>query len=96
MKIKRRDFLKKITAGGLLLAADPLPAMASREKPRLPMALGILYDASLCVGCQSCMVACKKANDMPYEHSGNQALWDNPSDLSSKTDTFAQNIFTSS
>jgi Fe-S-cluster-containing dehydrogenase component len=85
MKIKRRDFLKKITAGSLLLAADPLPAVASREKPRLPQALGILYDATLCVGCQTCMVACKKVNDMPYEHTDDQKTWDNPSDLSSKT-----------
>jgi len=85
MKIKRRDFLKKLTAGSLFLAADPLPAMASREKRRLPEAFGILYDATLCVGCQTCMVACKKANNMPYEHTDNQNTWDNPTDLSPKT-----------
>jgi Fe-S-cluster-containing dehydrogenase component len=84
MEIKRRDFLKGL-AGSAVLAMAP-PAMASSsEKNRLPDALGILYDSTLCVGCQVCMVACKRANNMPLEYSGSQRQWDNPVDLSSKT-----------
>jgi Fe-S-cluster-containing dehydrogenase component len=63
----------------------PPAIAASSEKNRLPDALGILYDATLCVGCQACMVSCKKANNMPMEFSGSQRQWDNPVDLSSKT-----------
>ena len=85
MKIKRRDFLKGVVAGGALTAvSQPLNASA-QKKPRLDKALGILYDATLCIGCQVCMVACKKANDMPLEQRDTLDIWENPADLSSKT-----------
>ena len=84
MEIKRRDFLKGL-AGSAVLAMAPPAIAASSEKTRLPDALGILYDSTLCVGCQVCMVACKKANNMPIEFSGSQRQWDNPVDLSSET-----------
>jgi Fe-S-cluster-containing dehydrogenase component len=84
MEIKRRDFLKGLAGSAVLAVASPAMA-ASSEKSRLPDALGILYDSTLCVGCQACMVACKKANNMPIEYSGSQPLWDSPVDLSSKT-----------
>ena len=84
MEIKRRDFLKGLAGSAVLAVASPAMA-ASSEKSRLPDALGILYDSTLCVGCQVCMVACKKANNMPIEFSGPQQQWDNPVDLSSKT-----------
>jgi Fe-S-cluster-containing dehydrogenase component len=86
MKIKRRDFLKGLAGSAALAMAPPVSAIAaSSEKHRLPDALGILYDSTLCVGCQVCMVACKKANNMPMEFTGHQWRWDNPVDLSSKT-----------
>ena len=76
MEIKRRDFLKGL-AGSAMLAMAP-PAMAgSSEKNRLPDALGILYDSTLCVGCQVCTVACKRANNIPPENYGSQRRWDN-------------------
>ena len=60
MDIKRRDFLKVAAAGGALLAANGHPALAAREpKPRIPEALGILYDATVCIGCKACVSACK-------------------------------------
>ena len=56
MEIKRRDFLKGLAGSAVLAVASPAMA-ASSEKSRLPDALGILYDSTLCVGCQVCMVA---------------------------------------
>ena len=86
MSIKRRDFLKAAAGSGLLLAAGSQPALASSAGTELPPeALGILYDSNLCIGCQACMTACKKANDMPAEHTGVNSMWDNPIDLSAKT-----------
>ncbi len=85
MKIKRRDFLKGCAAGSALAAISQVDPAAAREREAYHGGLGILYDATLCVGCQVCMVACKKANDMPYEHSGPEKLWDNPVSLSSRT-----------
>ncbi len=86
MSIKRRDFLKAAAGSGLLLAAGSQTALASSAGHELPPdALGILYDSNLCIGCQACMTACKKANDMPAEHTGVNETWDNPIDLSAKT-----------
>lgn len=87
MKIKRRAFLKAAAGGSVLLAArGPEQALARGDKKALPpQAKGILYDATLCVGCQSCMVACKQANNLPVESTDRLQLWDNPRDLSSKT-----------
>ncbi len=84
MEIKRRDFLKGIVGAAGLTLAQPALALA-REKSRLPDAAGILYDATLCVGCKACMVGCRKANGLPAETVGQQKLWDNPLDLSAKT-----------
>lgn len=84
MEIKRRDFLKGIAGGAALALAQPALALA-REKSRLPDAVGILYDATLCIGCKACMVGCRKANNLPAETIGPQKLWDNPIDLSART-----------
>jgi Fe-S-cluster-containing dehydrogenase component len=87
MKIGRRDFLKGAAGGGLLLASGTGSAAASESRKALPSRpVGILYDATLCIGCQVCVGACKQANNMPVEHApGSDPLWNNPRDLSSKT-----------
>ena len=84
MEIKRRDFLKTIV-GGTAVALAPPALVSAKEMSRIPGAMGILYDATLCVGCKTCMVACKKANDMPVETTEDRAYWENPMELSSKT-----------
>ena len=84
MEIKRRDFLKTIAGGTAMVMAQPALTLA-KEKSRLPNAIGILYDATLCVGCKTCMVGCKTANDMPVETTDAEGYWENPMDLSGKT-----------
>ena len=86
MKMKRRDLLKGM-AGGLALAALDAPREGSARTIQAlpPEALGILYDSTLCVGCNACMAACKEANHMPMESGDAQEIWDNPIDLSAKT-----------
>jgi len=87
MKLKRRDFLKGVMAGGLICAADPGVATAKSVRKELPPnAVGILYDSTLCIGCKVCMHACKQANNMPVEPAvPEERLWDSPIDLSAKT-----------
>ena len=64
MNIKRRDFLKvAVTCGATLALPAPAEARPNLEVP--PNAIGMLYDATLCIGCKACMVGCKDANDMP-------------------------------
>lgn len=98
MDINRRDFLKTVAGGGLLLASQAAPAVASMPAELPPEAVGILYDATLCIGCKSCMVNCKKYNSVPggalysegmegipYELTTPEKIWDAPQYLSSKT-----------
>jgi len=84
MSIKRRDFLKAAVSGS---AAAALPATTEArgnlEPP--PNAVGMLYDATLCIGCKACMVGCKEANDMPVENADQSPIWDMPTDTSGKT-----------
>ena len=99
MAINRRDFLKFSAGAGLMLGAAATPA-AAREKGELPPdAVGILYDATLCIGCMSCMVNCKKANSepggalyhketagrIPFELPPDNPIYDAPDGLSSQT-----------
>lgn len=84
----RRNFLKGcVAAGGAAVAASAVPVVAeAREtKQRPPEALGLLYDATLCVGCKACVAACKQVNDNPAEFSTVDQLWDTPLDTSGKT-----------
>lgn len=84
MSLNRRDFLKVAAGSGLVLASGA-PAQAREPKKLLPGAVGIFYDATLCIGCKVCQSACKYHNKMPLEHSSVEQLWDDPVDLSAKT-----------
>jgi ferredoxin len=79
----RRQFFAAAAAGGTALAATPACARGNKTMP--PDAVGLLYDATLCVGCKACVASCKQANDMPLEFSTEDRLWDTPLDISGKT-----------
>jgi len=90
MSIDRRDFFKVISAGAITAATAG--SIFAREKKKLaPDAVGILYDATLCIGCKLCEVGCKEYNEMPPEQSlkvdslNVPTIWDNADDLSAKT-----------
>ena len=78
MPITRRTLLKGVAAVG---AATVAPARAAEAKPEVQGPLrGMLYDATLCIGCKACMAACREANGVAY--SSDTTLWDAPVDLS--------------
>lgn len=95
MSIHRRDFLKDVVVGGAAAAVTSggvgeARALQRDGKPRLPGAIGLLYDSTLCVGCKACVSRCKEVNDMPVEISPDQrewnsGTWDTAKDLSAKT-----------
>ncbi len=62
MSVDRRTALKVLAGAGAAVAGTPRGA-AARE-PRQPPedAVGLLYDATLCIGCKACVVACYDAN----------------------------------
>lgn len=78
IEITRRDFLKKLSAyGGILFVGSSHNSFIRPKKKLSKDAIGVLYDATVCIGCKACVFACKKFNNMPLEH--------NPLDLSSRT-----------
>lgn len=92
MKQTRRGFLGSIGAAGTGLVAAAVPCEAATHAPN-NNELGMLYDATLCVGCKACMVACKRVNADFGALRPEQAdfdednLWDAPRDLSGNTRT---------
>jgi len=85
--LSRRNFLKGCLAGsGAAVAAlAPAPASARGNLTNPPGGLGLLYDATLCVGCQACVAACKEANHNPAEFKTADHLWDTPLDTTGHT-----------
>lgn len=83
----RRDFLKGVLASSAALtaAAVTTPACARDTLTRPTEALGLLYDATLCVGCKACVAACKEVNHNAPEFSTPEQLWDTPLDTSGHT-----------
>ncbi len=87
MTVDRRSVLKGMAAAGALTALGSAvePALEARDR-RVPPpdAMGMLYDATKCIGCKTCMVACQDANDLPRDTRNSGGLYDAPDDLNSK------------
>lgn len=73
MKIGRRNFFRALGATG---AALSFGWVSAKEKNNLNSVefCGILYDATRCVGCQTCEISCAQVNNLPeptdYPESG--------------------------
>jgi Fe-S-cluster-containing dehydrogenase component len=62
--VNRRNFLKLASAGGALLASGTGTSYAAAEnQPPIPGAVAMLYDSTLCVGCQACVAECQRVNE---------------------------------
>jgi len=91
----RRQFLTSCGMGavGAACAAGPADAAISRAPAKMPPnAVGMLFDSTLCIGCQACVDACREANgveveDVPFKLAGwNSAkTWDTAKDLDGET-----------
>lgn len=86
MGMNRRALFKGALATGAAAALGGTAPAAARERVEPdPEAIGLLYDATKCIGCRTCMVACREANGLaPASSNG---LWDDPVDLSADTKT---------
>ncbi len=89
MTMDRRTALKGLISAGATALGMPRGAAAAMEEyPDVDFStagLGMLYDATLCIGCKVCMVACREANNLDY--ASDTELWDEPSDLSANAIT---------
>jgi len=84
--VDRRTVLKGVAATGAVAATGiALPAHGRVAKVAPPDAVGLLYDTTLCIGCKTCVVACREANDKKPDTRLSGGLWDMPSDLNGQT-----------
>ena len=87
MDLTRRQALTKIATGtaatvataGLTTIGLPGSAHAEEVKEAPKHALSLLYDATRCIGCKSCVAACAEANNLEPNVSGE--LYMAPTDL---------------
>jgi formate dehydrogenase beta subunit len=88
--ITRRSVVSGLAAAvggtGTALAASSAQASSNGTQPTPSTeAVGMLYDTTLCIGCNACVVACNEANDLPADTSAAQGLWQMPADLNAQT-----------
>ncbi|PKE31914.1 hydrogenase 2 protein HybA [Rahnella sp. AA] len=93
--MNRRNFFKLTCAGAVLAGAPLAGRAAATNKPPIPGALGMLYDSTLCVGCQACVSKCQQVNELAYNpesqiYAGGSATWSNNDKLSPYTNNIIQ------
>jgi len=88
MSISRRDFLKVAgLAAGSALAFPQGVSASTGTNPEDHVAM--LYDATICVGCNACTNACRQWNGTAPELDARQ-VYDAPTELSADTFTLIQ------
>jgi formate dehydrogenase iron-sulfur subunit len=65
MGLNRRDFMKTLGLAGITLTVGKELLASPNNKVSGTEFVGILYDSTRCVGCQTCEVSCAKANNLP-------------------------------
>jgi len=90
MGITRRTALKALAGAAGTLAASALrppacSAVAVQTAKEAGNNLGMLYDATKCIGCKACMVACSEANDLVPDPGASNDRYQMPLDLNECT-----------
>lgn len=87
--MNRRNFLK-VASGGALLVGGTRPVFAAvHNRPPIPGAVGMLYDSTLCVGCQACVTRCQDIN-FPARNPQGEQTWSNNAKLTPYTNNIIQ------
>jgi Fe-S-cluster-containing dehydrogenase component len=69
--VTRRDFLRLSGAAAGTAALQAVGAEPANARPPVdPDRVGVLVDATQCIGCRRCEYACAVENDLPHEELG--------------------------
>lgn len=63
--MKRRSFLGLMGVAGASIVAPVTAKAAGKEFRGYPGSKGVLFDATRCIGCRKCELACNKVNELP-------------------------------
>lgn len=86
MTVSRRDVFKSIGTGAAVAAVSATPLQASSRNPQAAAdAVGMLYDATVCIGCKACVAACTTANNLIPDTTMSGGIWQMPEDLNAQT-----------
>lgn len=90
MATDRRSFFKGV-ATAAALTVMPASAIARERKRAADDAVGLLYDATKCIGCKACVVSCKENSKLPADVDGyGGGLYDAPEGLNEYTKNVIQ------
>ena len=85
MTTDRRSILKGIAAAAAVAVVPSVARAEDRVVPP-PDAIGMLYDSTKCIGCKTCVVACREANNLkPQTRKLNGGMYDAPEGLNETT-----------
>jgi formate dehydrogenase beta subunit len=90
-EVSRRFALKVLATGSVATAAraeagDRPVAPKGVENPTpMPEAVGLLYDATKCIGCKACVSKCAEVNGMAPDTGDSGGKWQMPEDLNCQT-----------
>jgi len=87
MATDRRSLLKGFAAAAATMTVVSTPAMARDRKQAPSDAVGLLYDATKCIGCKGCVAKCKEVNDLKADTRAD-AKYDAPEGLNE----YAKNV----
>jgi Fe-S-cluster-containing dehydrogenase component len=90
MDVNRRKVLKVLLSGSAVAAvaatSSPVAKAADSDEFKVqPDALGLMYDATKCIGCRACMPACQNANGLKPDVGGSGGLYMQPDTLNAHT-----------
>lgn len=91
MDSNRRDILKALVGGSAAVAVASTTVAAtgargadSKYEP-VPDAVGLMYDATKCIGCRACMPACQNENGLTPDTGESGGLYMQPNTLNART-----------
>lgn len=85
MTTDRRTLLKSLACAATM-SVVPAATQARERRVAPEDAVGLLYDATRCIGCKACVVACKVAGGLPADVDGyGEGLYDAPEGLNEST-----------
>ncbi len=86
MTVTRRHALQVLGTAACAAAVAPAVAEARAVKASNPDDIGLLFDATRCVGCRACATACRNANKTSATPASvNGGVYDAPLDLNGNT-----------